>query len=619
MTFGIIDHTVPHSGSTGVIFIIGDPIAQVRSPSVLTPLLRQRGADLIVIPAKVAAAEFRSFVAAVEAMQNTVGLIITVPHKFAAFELCSEIESPAARVGSVNLMRRLPNGGWLGTMTDGEGCLAALQLKGFEPSGKRVLLLGAGGAGVAVADSLLNAGINELYIQDLDPHRCQKLIDTLNAPTGRVMVYPPAHSCRLALVVNATLLGTAADDPLPISLECLTGVEAVADLACGPGGKTALIEVATTRGLLTMTGDEMFVAMANVVADFFLNKPETLASEQPGLLHQSGARLRLGELLNGYQSTQAIHVAAVLGVADHLSEIPLAIDELAELVEADSTSLYRLMRALAALGIFNENTNKEFSIAPLGAWLRSDADPSVRPWAMFLAEPSRWQTWGNLLHNVQTGENSFKTVHGVDCWEYRRRHPEQAALFQAAMTTNSRWIDQQIAVACKIEASQHIGDIGGGEGSLLTEILRIHPQLKGTLFDQPHVVDRAKTILNMAGVLDRCRVIGGDLFSELPQGCDMLILKYVLHDWNDSDCIAILKGCQQAIKTGSKVIVIEYILAPPNRGLHAKMSDLNMMLGPGGKERTVDEYRFLLSAAGLSLVSVEATSTMLSILTAVAT
>jgi len=629
----------PYSGATRIVFIVGDPVAQVKAPFGLTRVFQERGADLIVVPARVAAEDFADFVAAIERMGNADGMIVTVPHKFAARRFCTEVDAPAARVGSVNLMRRRPTGGWFGTMTDGQGCLAGLRAKGFTPAGKRALLVGAGGAGIAVADALVQAGIGGIGVHDVDQRRRASLIDTIRSTAGMTVAPASNDPTGFDLVVNATLLGTAKDDPLPIETDRLAPSMAVADLACGPAGCSTLVRDAAARGCLTMSGDEMFDAVCDVLADFFLCEPVgdaagqprsaasrddgspaavrhgAAASRSPTGLDDDAAR-HLRQLLNGYQATQAIHAAAVLGIADHLSDIPESVEVLATKVDADPDSLYRLLRGLAALGVFREHEGRTFSIAPMGAWLRTEAHPSVRPWAMFLAEPSRWQTWGHLVQSVRTGENAFKAIHGVDSWEYRRKHPEQAALFQAAMTANSQRIDRAVVAACDLGGCKHIGDIGGGRGSLLAAFLGVHPDMAGTLFDQPHVVAAARDALDAAGVLGRCRVVGGDLFAGVPSGCDALVLKFILHDWSDADAIAILQSCRRACGRGDGLFVVEYLLEPPNAGLHAKMSDLNMLLGPGGRERSAEEYDALLRATGFELKSVIPTDATVAILSA---
>ncbi len=592
----LVPSAVPYSGATRVVFIVGDPVAQVKAPAGLTRYFRELGHDRVVVPAHVAPADFAAFVASVERMANADGLIVTVPHKFAAHALCAEVTAAAARVGSVNLMRRHPAGGWFGAMTDGDACLRSLCSRGFRPQGARALIVGAGGAGVAVADTLVRAGVASLHVHDLDAARGRRLVEILRKGTGFAVDLAGADPTGFDLVVNATLLGTQADDPLPFDPGRLAPTSFVADLACGPGSTTALVQAAAARGCTTMTGDEMFDTACGMLADFFLEPHDATPVDEHRRSEPAAERLRA--LLNGYQATQAIHVAAMLGVADHLGCEPQSIDRLAAAVGADRDALYRLLRALAALGVLREHEGHAFSLTLMGAWLRSDAEPSLRPWAMFVAEPSRWKTWGHLLHSVRTGENAFRALHGIDSWEYRRRHPQQAALFHAAMTANSARIDQAVVAACDVGGRRHLGDVGGGRGSLLASFLASHPEMRGTLLDRPETIDGARSHLAAAGVLDRCRLVGGDMFTDVPTGCDALVLKFILHDWGDADALAILRSCRRAVDSGALLFVVEYQIEAPNQGLYAKMSDLNMLVGPGGRERSAAEYHELLRAAG---------------------
>lgn len=584
------------SGATRIIFIVGDPVAQVKSPDGLTRWFRGRGHDRVVVPAHVAPADFAAFLQTAGQMANVDGVIVTIPHKFAAHAAASAHDPAAARTGTVNLLRRRPGGGWFGAMTDGDGCVLGLRKRGWDPQGQRVLLIGAGGAGTAVADALVAAGIASLQVCELDPARADRLVRTLAATHGFTATTGPANGTGFDLVVNATFVGTAATDPLPLDLATIAPTATVADLACGPNGCTALVAAERARGAITMTGDEMFAAMCHILGDFFLGapRPEVTTSTAP----DDPAAARLRQLLNGYQATQTIHVAAMLGVADHLSDAPTPVATLAEQVGAAPDALYRLLRALAALEVFTEHAGRRFSLAPMGAWLRSDATPSMRPWAMFISEPSRWAVWGALLHSVRTGENAFRHVHGMDSWTYRRTHPEAGALFQAAMTANSARIDQAVVAACELGDRRHLMDVGGGQGSLLAACLRANPHLEGTLFDQASVVDGADRVFEAASVASRVRVAGGDFFREVPAGADALLLKFILHDWEDAEALAILRAIRSAVAAGARLHVVEYLVAPPNTGLHAKMSDLSMLVGPGGRERTEAEYVALCEAAG---------------------
>jgi hypothetical protein len=300
-------------------------------------------------------------------------------------------------------------------------------------------------------------------------------------------------------------------------------------------------------------------------------------------------------LINGYQVSQAIHVAATLGIADRLAGEPRSVDELALATDTHAPSLYRLLRALAAIGVLTELPDRRFALAPLGEGLRGEDPESSTAWAAFIGRPSHWSAWSHLLHSVRTGENAFSALHGVDVWAYRIEHPEEAEIFDAAMTALARRVTAAVLDAYDFGRHAVIVDIGGGHGALLAAILERHPQVKGVLFDQAAVVEAAAPI-------DGCRIVGGSFFESVPAGADAYILKSVLHDWEDESAVAILRTCRHAAPAGSALLIIERRLGPPNDEPAAKFSDLNMLVGPGGRERTLDQYAALLEAAGYRLI-----------------
>lgn len=323
----------------------------------------------------------------------------------------------------------------------------------------------------------------------------------------------------------------------------------------------------------------------------------------------------LQRLIKGYQVAQAIHVAAVLGVADHMAAGPRANDDLAAAVGAHPQTLYRLLRTLAAVGLFREHPQRCFSLTAVGARLRADAESSVRPSAIHQGQTYLWAAWCQLLHSVRTGEAAFPVVHGADVWSYRQRHPEENAIFNAAMTANSSRVDRTIVDTCDFSRYSRIADIGGGQGSLLAAILAAHPAAHGVLFDQPHVVSTAAPVLDAAGVADRCELVGGNMFESVPAGCGAYVMKFILHDWNDAECLRILRNCRQAMAADAHLFVCDRLVGPPNEDLTVKLSDLNMLVAQGGQERTREEFEALFDAAGLRLVSVLPTSTDLVVIT----
>lgn len=310
----------------------------------------------------------------------------------------------------------------------------------------------------------------------------------------------------------------------------------------------------------------------------------------------------LRRLVNGYQVTQAIHVAAVLGIADLLGDGPRSSDDLAAASGAHPDALYRLLRALASVGVFHEGEGRRFTLTDLGAGLRSDAPESLAGWAAFVGEAYYWQAWGALLHSVRTGENALRHLHGVDPWTLRARHPERSATFDRAMTSVARQVIASVLATYDFGRFGTIVDVGGGNGTFLAAILAQQPAVRGVLFDQPHVVAGAGPILAEAGVTDRCEVVSGSFFDALPDGGDAYVLKAILHDWEDEDCIRILRTCRRAMAEGAALLVVERELGPPNETPESKFSDLNMLVSPGGREREPEAYAALFAAAGFRYV-----------------
>jgi hypothetical protein len=325
----------------------------------------------------------------------------------------------------------------------------------------------------------------------------------------------------------------------------------------------------------------------------------------------------LRRLVNGYQVSQAIHVAAVLGIADLLADGPRASDDLAEATESNPDALYRVLRALASVGVFEEQDARRFALTPLGDCLRSDAPEPVGGWAAFIGRPYYWQAWSSLLHSVRTGETAFREVHGVDVWEFRARESEEAPIFDRAMTDSTRRVNRALLDAYDFGRFATVADVGGGHGVLLAALLAEHPQMRGILFDQPHVVAKADGVLG--AVADRCEVVGGSFFESVPEGADAYILKSVIHDWEDDEALAILRTCRRAIRPNASLLVVEWEIGPPNEGHAAKFGDLNMLVAPGGRERTTDEYAALLASAGFRLTRAVPTRSGLSVIEAVVT
>ncbi len=318
----------------------------------------------------------------------------------------------------------------------------------------------------------------------------------------------------------------------------------------------------------------------------------------------SDPRLSLLDLINGFQITQAIRVAATLRVADHLSGGARSAAELAALTASHPDSLYRLLRALAAAGVFREYEGRKFTLTPMGDCLRTDSATPLGAWAEVVGSPYLWQAWGHLLHSVQTGDNAFSNLNGKDVWQFRAEHPEHGATFDRAMTQLSSGSAEAVIHAYDFSSFGHIVDVGGGEGLMLAAILCAHPHMRGTLFDQPNVVAGAKGVLIERGVVDRCDTMAGSFFETVPKGADAYLMRVVIHDWENDQASAILEVCRRAMRDTAKLLLIERLVAPPNEMPASKFSDLNMLVSPGGRERTREEFSDLLAKSGFELTEV---------------
>jgi O-methyltransferase domain/Dimerisation domain len=319
-------------------------------------------------------------------------------------------------------------------------------------------------------------------------------------------------------------------------------------------------------------------------------------------------------LINGYRVSQALHVAASLGVADHLKDGPKSSDAMAQACGAHPRSLYRLLRALAAIGVFHETGNSEFSLTPLGVCLTGDAHGSARNYARWIGTSGQWRSWGNLLHSIKSGESASRFTHGMDAWTYRARNPEEQAVFNSAMTGNSRSEARAVLEAFDFSRFGCVVDVGGGQGLLLKEILLACPATRGILFDQPQVIASAHQVLGSAGLAQRSQIFAGSFFETVPEGGDVYVMKAILHDWDDRASVDILRTCRRAMSPAAALVAIERVVGPPNENPEGKFSDLNMMVQYGALERTRQEFQDLLKSGGFAMTEVLPTRSPLSII-----
>jgi len=316
-------------------------------------------------------------------------------------------------------------------------------------------------------------------------------------------------------------------------------------------------------------------------------------------------RERLRQLVNGYQVTQAIHVAVVLGLPDLLAAGPRSASELVAETGSHPGSLYRLLRALTSVGLLRtsgEDDDRQFELTELGHLVRNDVSGSLAGWVMLVGRPYHWAAWGDLLHSVQTGETAFDARHGGESvWAWRERRPEESRIFDRAMSSIAATVARGLADVYDFSGCAMVADLGGGEGTLLSTVLPRYPDMNGVLLDLPHVVSGAPAVLAAAGVADRCEIVPGSFFESLPSGCDAYVLKSILHDWDDAASLQILQQVREATSATSKVLIVERIVNDREPSVIAAMSDLNMMVNTGGQERSIEHWRALTGAARFEL------------------
>jgi hypothetical protein len=315
--------------------------------------------------------------------------------------------------------------------------------------------------------------------------------------------------------------------------------------------------------------------------------------------------LTLNRLVGGYRVSRAIFVVVSLGIPDLLASGPRDVDDMARATQTHAGALYRVLRLLAGMDLFEEIAPRQFRLTSLGHGLRSDVPGSMGSMALMHLEAAKWESWGDLLYSVQTGEIAFPHVHGIEIFDYLRQRPDAAEVFQQAMTANTARSGAAITDAYDFSGVERLIDVGGGHGLFLATILQAYPAMRGVLFDQPDVVAGASATLAAASIADRCEIVGGDFFAEVPLGGDMYLLRQIIHDWDDARATLILANCRRAMRASDIVLVVEGAIgAEYQQSLPVLQLDLEMLVNYGGLQRTADEYRALFATAGFSLAKV---------------
>lgn len=314
---------------------------------------------------------------------------------------------------------------------------------------------------------------------------------------------------------------------------------------------------------------------------------------------------------------QAIYAAATLGIADLLISGPQSPEGLAERTDTHPRALYRVLRALASVGVFTEGDDGRFGLTPLAELLRSDSPDSLRPFAIMMGSEWAWRSWGEIMYSVRTEKPAFEQIYGSSLFAYYAENPEAARIFSEGLTSRSRPENAAVVAAYDFSGARTVVDVAGGQGSLLAAILAANPTARGVLFDLPHVIAMARRTFENAGLAERCELAGGDFFAAVPAGGDIYMLKKVIHDWDDAQAPAILRTCRAAVPAHGRLLLIELVIPSGNAPSFGKLLDLLMLVYPGGRERTEAEHRNLLGSAGFRLERVIPTASTVSIVEAV--
>jgi ubiquinone/menaquinone biosynthesis C-methylase UbiE len=308
------------------------------------------------------------------------------------------------------------------------------------------------------------------------------------------------------------------------------------------------------------------------------------------------------QMVTGHYVARGIYVAAKLKLADHIARGVTESEELARATKTDATSLYRLLRALASIGIFEEQANKRFALTPMAESLRSNVPGSLNAFAIMVGEEHHWNGWEGLRYSVETGKSSFEHLYGEQFFPWLTKRPEYAVNFDEAMTSHSALENEHLVAACDFSGIGTLVDVAGGHGTTLAAILRANPAMKGILFDMPHVIETARERLKDSDLENRIELVAGDFFVNVPEGANAYFMKHIIHDWGDEECIKILANCRRAMSQGGRVLIAEIVLPPGNEPSPGKWLDLTMLvMTHGGRERTESEYRNLLARAGFKL------------------
>lgn len=311
------------------------------------------------------------------------------------------------------------------------------------------------------------------------------------------------------------------------------------------------------------------------------------------------------DLIFGRWRSQILYAGVKLGAFEVLDDAPRTAKEVADELDLDPDNTYRLLRALGSLDLLDERADGSFAVTGKGELLTDNHPHSLRGVVLLEESPEHYALWTHLPEFVRTGEQgAFEEEHGCELFEYPEADPEYGRVFDEAMTSYSRIETMAVLEALDDEALadvDHLCDVAGGHGFLLSHLVREHPHLTGEVLELPKVVEGSGDVPREIGVADRVTFTAGDMFEAVPEA-DGYLMKHVLHDWSDEECVEILESVRDAAPDGAPVFVAEHVVPGPDTPHFAKLFDVHMMVATTGRERTVEEYGELFERAGMRLV-----------------
>jgi hypothetical protein len=339
-------------------------------------------------------------------------------------------------------------------------------------------------------------------------------------------------------------------------------------------------------------------------------------SNPPDVSPEAAAAQQIMQLTTGYIASTAIYVAVKLRIPDRLAPGARTSADLAKDASVNEDSLYRVLRTLTSLGVFQETAPRTFSNNLASSMLASGTQGSMYDMALWMSDPFHFQVYADALYSVETGKPAVDKTFGMPVFEYFSKDPNESEIFNNAMTMFSGVVIPAVLEVYDFSGIGTLVDIAGGHGRVLTSILQKYPLMRGVLFDLEHVIAGARPAIEQLGLPDRCATATGDFFKAVPHGGDAYIMKHIIHDWNDAEAVTILRNIRTAMNPGGRVILLESVIAPGSQPDFGKIIDLEMLLMPGGRERTEQEFRNLFEQAGFKLTRIVPTKSPLSVIEA---